>query len=89
MAKYMYHFTRDGEYVDGVCIDENHQYDNDLLQKLAQTYEGCHVWAKRGVTEGSWMNIVVVAMPYGRWDTTYLQNVPECVRIAEFVRDKS
>lgn len=88
MATYMYHFTRDGEYVDGVEITGRQSNDGDCLQMMAQAYEGCHVWVESHSGYG-WMQMVAVALPFDRFQPEATASVPECVRIAEFVRDKS
>lgn len=84
--KYMYHFTRDGEYVDGVPITSKESADSVNDRKLAATYEGCHVWAKAGDDDASWMTIAANGIAYDRWEPTYKQCVPECVRTAEMLR---
>lgn len=86
MAMYMFHFTKDGEYVDGTPVTNNQSQDSEFAQQLAQTYEGCHAWVYSGT---QWMSIVAVALPWERWSPESESNVPECVRIAEYVRDKS
>lgn len=86
MALYMFHFTKDGKYVDGAPVTNNQSQDSEFAQQLAQTYEGCHGWVKAGT---QWMSIVAVALPWERWSPESESNVPECVRLAEYVRDKS
>lgn len=81
----MFHFTKDGEYVDGVDVTMKESFDNKFLRKLANTYEGCHIW----VLIVNWMSIVAVALPWERWTPEKEANVPECVRVAEYLRDKS
>lgn len=83
---YMYHFTRDGEYVDGVPVTNKESADSSNDRKLAATYEGCQVWGKAGVTDDSWMSIAANGIAYDRWEPVYAQNVPECVRTAELMR---
>lgn len=85
MAMYMYHFTKDGEYVDGVDVTMSESNDTGTMKKFAQTYEGCHSW----VMVNEWMSMVAIALPYDRWTPELEANVPECVRLAEYVRDKS
>lgn len=82
MAMYMFHFTRDGEYVDGVSVNNKQSNANLFLQKLANTYGGCHVWCKAN----EWMSMVAVALAYERWSPELESNIPECVRVAELLR---
>lgn len=84
MAMYMFHFTRDGLYVDGVDVTMTESGQAGFLQKLANTYEGCHAWTEAN----GWHSMVAVALPYERWGPELEANVPECVRLAEFVREK-
>lgn len=86
--KYMYHFTRDGEYVDGVSVSISMTGDNNFLQKLAYTYSGCHVWVAIDANAPAWMQMVAVALPYEGWRPEDAKSVPECVRTAEYLRDK-
>lgn len=85
---YMYHFTRDGEYVDGVPLTAGMSMDDDFLHKLANTYEGCHAWALTQAGTPIWMQMVAAALPYERWQSEITRMVPECVRTAEYLRDK-
>lgn len=85
MATYMYHFTRDGEYVDGVAITG--RAASLLLQQLAATYEGCHTWVL--LAGPSWYSIPAAGLNFSRWQSEATASVPECVQTAEFVRDKS
>lgn len=89
MATYMYHFTRDGEYVDGVPVTPGESMDDAFLRKLANTYGGCHAWVLTYAGTPTWMQIVAVALPYERGQSEATASVPECVQTAEFVRDKS
>jgi len=89
MTTRMYHFTHDGEYVDGVSVTPRESNDDTFLRKLANTYEGCHAWVLVKAGTPTWMQMVAVAMPYERWQPEATASVPECVRTAEFVRDKS
>lgn len=84
---YMYHFTKDGEYVDGVEVTGRQSNDDDYLKSLALTYEGCHVWVQSHSQYG-WMQMVAIALPFDRFNPEATANVPECVRTAEYLRDK-
>lgn len=83
---YMFHFTKDGEYVDGAPVTNQQSQDSEYAKQLAQTYEGCHAWL---CVDNQWRSLVAVALPWERWTPEFEANVPECVRIAEYVRDKA
>lgn len=85
MVAYMFHFTRDGKYVDGVPITANVGVNKNFQKKLGNTYEGCHTWS----FEGQWYSIAAAGLPYARWESELEANVPECVRIAEYLREKT
>ena len=85
MAMYMFHITKDGEYVDGIDVTMRQSSHDEYLQKLANTYEGCHTW----VFANEWMSIATAGMAFARFMPELESNVPECVRLAEYVRDKS
>lgn len=85
VASYMFHFTRDGEYVDGVDVTMAESGSHQFLHKLANTYEGCHSWT----FADQWHSMAAAALPYARWEPESESTVPECVRLAEYVRDKS
>jgi hypothetical protein len=78
----MFHFTKDGEYVDGVPISNKQSNSDEVLKKLAQTYEGCYSWCKAN----EWMSMAAIALPFARWEPQLESCVPECVRVAEMLR---
>lgn len=84
MSLYMYHFTRDGKYVDGVPVANRQSVEQELLLKLANTYEGCHSWT----FANQWYSMPAAALAYWRWEPESESTVPECVRVAEYLRDK-
>jgi hypothetical protein len=86
VAAYMFHFTKDGQYVDGAPITNAQSQDNEYAHKIAQTYEGCHAWV---CVDKQWMSLPAVALPWERWSPELTTNIPECVRVAEYVREKS
>lgn len=79
---YMYHFTRDGEYVDGVSVTG--RAATLLLQQLAATYEGCQTWVL--LAGPSWYTIPAAGLNFARWEAENAASVPECVRTAELMR---
>jgi hypothetical protein len=89
MSLYMIHFTRDGEYVDGVALTENQSADTEIRRKLANTYESCQAWTytgPKGSTAGLWYSIPAAGLPWARWEPETISTVPECVRVAEMLR---
>lgn len=81
---YMYHFTRDGKYVDGVHMDG--RAETPQLRLLAEKYEGCHTWVL--LSGPAWYSNPSNGLSSSRWTQENTQYVPECVRTAEYVRDK-
>ena len=86
MPKYMFHFTRDGKYVDGVLVSLGESGNQTFLQQLAETYCGCHAWVYLPSGKGEWVQMVAVALPFAAWQPEANTNVPECVRTAELMR---
>lgn len=82
-VQYLIHFTKDGQYVDGVPTTERQSADSVYAQQIANTYAGCHAWV---LVNGQWMSIVAVALPWERWSPELTNNVPEFVRAAEIMR---
>jgi pyrroloquinoline quinone (PQQ) biosynthesis protein C len=78
----MFHFTKDGEYVDGVGVSNQQSMSQLFLQQLANTYEGCHTWT----FAVQWHSMPAVALAYERWSPETTSTVPECVRVAEMLR---
>lgn len=76
---YMYHFTRDGEYVDGLALR-----GEVPLNATADAYCGCHVWVL--LRNGDWYSKAAAGMATARWDAENATSVPECVRTAELMR---
>lgn len=85
MATYMFHFTRDGNYVDGVDVTMPESGTDDFRQKLANTYEGCHAW----LFDEQWYSMPAAGLVYACWEPEAESTIPECVRVAEYVRDKT
>lgn len=83
---YMYHFTRDGEYVDGVSVALGVSGNQTFLRQLAETYCGCHAWVYLPYGTGEWVQMVAVALPFDAWKPEAAASVPECVRTAELMR---
>lgn len=89
MATYMFHFTKDGEYVDGVPVTQSEGGDYAFLLNLQALYTGCHSWVKIESNHRPWRYKPAAALGNGSWETQNAKYVPECVQTAEFVRDKS
>ena len=85
VAAYMFHFTRDGEYVDGIDVTMKQSSDEDFLRKLSNTYEGCHTWT----FANEWLSVVSAGLAWVRFQPELEASVPECVRLAEYVREKT
>jgi hypothetical protein len=82
----MLHFTKDGEYVDGIGVTNAQSQDSEFAKQIAQTYEGCHAWV---CVNEQWMSLPAVALPWERWSPELTTSVPEFVRSAEYVREKA
>jgi hypothetical protein len=83
MAMLMYHVTRDGDYVDGILVDQANWSIADM-HKVVATYEGCHLWWR--ARDGDWYSIPTAGIAYARWEPELLNSVPEIVRTAEIMR---
>lgn len=83
MAMLMYHVTKDGEYVDGILVDQANWSIADMF-KVVATYEGCHLWWR--AWDGDWYSIPAAGTAYARWEPELINSVPEIVRTAEIMR---
>ncbi len=81
--EYLIHFTKDGEYVDGLRMTEQQSADSEFAQKIAQTHEGQHAWVLVG---NQWLSIPAVALPWERWQPELTSSVPEFVRTADIMQ---
>ena len=82
---YMVHVTQDGEYVTGIDMNKSGTFANDNMEKIRNTYAGCHGWVKTG-TLGNWVDVPMAGFGYSRWGNTAEKDVPDCVRMAEMLR---
>lgn len=79
----VYHVTKDGEYVDGIAVDQRSWSIADMA-RVVTTYEGCHLWWR--TREGDWYSIPAAGIAYARWTPELINSVPEFVRAAEIMR---
>lgn len=83
MSMYVYHFTRDGEYVGAENVSAKQNNSTEFNQRLANSYEQCQVW----VYASKWHTIPAAGLAYARFEPENDNNVPMCVRMAEILRN--